>query len=217
PRVRETAAQGLGRDRRGSGAAALVAGAKQEPWPFVRRAELEALGAICPPAVGELFTRAVERDVEEVRRAALVGLARCKDARARDTLLHTLGRANEASTLRALAAALLGELGDHAAAPSMAAALSRQISESEADLSVEGVAGATLRALAHLGGPEAMSAAVALAKDTHHPFRRDAVDALGTLCDPGAGAATLRMLEAGPDLQLAAAARAATRRCAVRP
>ncbi len=217
PRVRETAAQGLGQDRDGGAAAALVAGAKQEPWPFVRRAELEALGTICAPGTGDLFARAVERDVEEVRRAALVGLARCKDARARDTLLHALGRRNEASTLRALAAGLLGELGDHAAAAPMAAALERQVSESEEDLSVEGVAGATLRALAHLGGPEATRVAVSLANDTHHPFRRDAVEALGTLCDAGAGAATLRTLEAGSDSQLAAAAQAAHRRCASRP
>src|SRR5207244_3293381 len=52
PRVRETAAQGLGQNHDAGATAALVAGAKQEPWPFVRRAELEALGSICPPGGG---------------------------------------------------------------------------------------------------------------------------------------------------------------------
>src|SRR6185295_7604257 len=157
-------------------ATALVDGAKQEPWPFVRRAELEALGRLCGPGTGDLFVRALARDVDEVRRAALVGLTRCKDPRARAMLLRTLGRRNEASTLRELSASLLGEIGDRAVAPDLAAALARQVNESEADLSVEGVAAASLRALAHLGGPEATTAAVTLAKDTRHPFQHTAVE-----------------------------------------
>jgi HEAT repeat protein len=214
PRVRETAAQGLGSNRDRDAVPALVAGAKQEPWPFVRRAELEALGQLCGKEAGDLLARAVERDVDEVRRAALVGLARCRDPRAPATLMHVLGRRNEASTLRELAAALIGEMGERSAAPGLAEALARQVNESEADLSVEGVAAATLRALAHLGGPEATAAAVTLAKDTRHPFQHTAVEALGMLCDPGAGAATLRELEAGKDVSLAAAAQNASKRCA---
>jgi HEAT repeat protein len=214
PRVRETAAQGLGANHDRAAVPALVAGAKQEPWPFVRRAELEALGQLCGPEAGDLLARAVERDVDEVRRAALVGLARCRDRRAPEMLMRVLGRRNEASTLRELAAALLGEAGDRAAAPGLAAALQRQVNESEADMSVEGVAAASLRALAHLGGPEATAAAVTLAKDPRHPFQHTAVEALGVLCDPGAGAATLRALEAGKDVSLAAAAQNASKRCA---
>jgi HEAT repeat protein len=216
PRVRETAAQGLGHNVDRAAEPALAAGAKQEPWPFVRRAELEALGRLCGPGTGDLLARAVERDVDDVRRAALVGLVRCKDPRARTLLMRTLGRRNEASTLRELAAALLGELGDPTVAPELAAALARQVNESEADLSVEGVAAASLRALARLGGPEATKAAVALATDTRHPFQHAAVEALGVLCDPTAGAATLRTLEAGKDSGLAAAAQNAQKRCASR-
>jgi HEAT repeat protein len=216
PRVRETAAQGLGGNHDRAAVPALVAGAKQEPWPFVRRAELEALGQLCGPAAGDLLARAVEKDVDEVRRAALVGLARCRDPRAPETLMRVLGRRNEASTLRELAAALIGEAGDRAAAPALAAALQRQVNESEADLSVEGVAAASLRALAHLGGPDATKAAVTLAKDTRHPFQHSAVEALGVICDPGAGAATLRALEAGKDVSLAAAAQNASKHCAPR-
>jgi HEAT repeat protein len=216
PRVRATAAEGLGQARDQAAGAALIAGAKQEPWPFVRRAELEALGRLCGPAAADLLVRAVDRDVAEVRRAALVGLSRCQDPRARPLLLRVLGRRNEASTVRELAAALLGELGDRAAAPAMASALMRQVSESEEDLSVEGVAETTLRSLARLGGPEATAAAVKLAKDKRHPFQASAVEALGLLCDPGAGAATLRELAAGPPGTLAVAAQNADKRCSGR-
>jgi HEAT repeat protein len=216
PRVRETAAQGLGHNVDRASEAALAAGAKQEPWPFVRRAQVEALGRLCGPGTGDLLVRALERDVNDVRRAALVGLVRCKDPRARELLLRTLGRRNEASTVRELAAALLGELGDRAAAPELAAALARQVNESEADLSVEGVAAASLRALARLGGPEATRSAVTLAKDARHPFRQPAVEALGTLCDPGAGAATLKELASGKDAGLAAAAQGSLERCSRR-
>jgi HEAT repeat protein len=216
PRVRETAAEGLGQDRDAGAGAALIVAAKQEPWPFVRRAELEALGHLCGAGAADLLVRAIERDVAEVRRAALVGLSRCQDPRAQTMLLRVLGRRNEASTLRELAAGLLGERGDRAAAPAMAAALGRQIDESEADLSVEGVAAMTLRALARLGGPEATAAAVKLATDTRHPYQSTAVEALGVLCDPGAGAATLRALAAGQVASLALAAQNADKRCAAR-
>jgi HEAT repeat protein len=216
PRVRETAAQGLGHNVDRASEGALAMGAKQEPWPFVRRAQIEALGRLCGPATGDLLVRAIERDVNDVRRAALVGLVRCKEPRARELLLRTLGRRNEASTVRELAAALLGELDDRSAAPELAAALARQVNESEADLSVEGVAAASLRALARLGGPEATKAAVTLAKDTRHPFRQPAVEALGVLCDPGVGAATLKELAGGKDAGLASAAQSALGRCASR-
>jgi len=213
PRVRETAALGLGRLGDTGAGPALIDSAKQEPWPFVRRSELEALGKLCVAGTGDLMIRAGERDVDEVRRAALVTLVRCKDPRSRKVLLRVLGRRNEGATVRELAAALLGELGDRGAAADVAAALRRLVNESEADIALEGVAASALRALARLGGPPAVSAAVALAGDTKHPFRQTAIEALGTLCDPGAGAATLRALEAGPDPALAAAAQNAAKRC----
>ena len=59
PRVRETAALALGQHNDAESAPALIAGAKQEPWPFVRRAELEALGHLCTPGAGDLMLRAV--------------------------------------------------------------------------------------------------------------------------------------------------------------
>jgi len=214
PRVRETAALGLGQHQDQSAGAPLIAGAKQEPWPFVRRAEVDALGRLCVPGGGDLMLRAVERDVDDVRRAALVGLARCRDPRGKTVLLQTLGRRNEAATLRELAAGLLGELGDKSAAPQVAAALKRLVVESEADLALEGVAASALRGLARLGGPEAVALAVTLADDKRHPLRQIAIEALGTLCDPSTGAATLRRLATAADANLSAAAQLAQRRCA---
>jgi HEAT repeat protein len=213
PRVRETAALGIGKQRDTAAAPALITGAKQEPWPFVRRAELEALGRLCAAGGGDLMIRATERDVDEVRRAALIGLARCKDPRARTIFLRTLKRHDENASLRSLSAGLIAETGDRGAAPEMAAALHDIISESEADIALEGVAMAVLRSLARLGGPEAVNAAVTLAGDNRHPFRPAAAEALGTLCDPGAGAAALRALAASGDPSLVEAAARAAKRC----
>ncbi len=214
PRVRETAALGLEKQGDTTAGGALITGAKQEPWPFVRRAELQALGRLCVAGGTDLMIRATERDVDEVRRAALIGLARCRDPRARAVFLHTLKQHDENASLRALAAGLLAQSGDRGAAPELAVALRAIVSESEADLALEGVAVAVLRALAHLGGPDAVNAAVTLAADRRHPFRAEAAEALGTLCDPGAGSAALRSLGAAGDPLLARAAERAQKRCA---
>jgi HEAT repeat protein len=213
PRVRETAALALGQQADAGASAVLIEGAKQEPWPFVRRAELEALGRLCTPGAGDLMVRAIARDVDEVRRAALVGLVHCKDGRARTVLLKTVTRVNEAATVRELAAALLGESGDHAAAPPLATALRGLVNEAEGDLALEGVAATALRALAHLGGPDAVGAAVTLAADRRHPYRSTAIEALGTMCDPVAGRATLRALASGAEPSLAVAAQNAEKHC----
>jgi len=214
PRVRETAALGLGRQRDGSAVDVLIAGAKQEPWPFVRRAELQALGRLCAARGDDLMIRATERDVDEVRRAALIGLARCKDPRARTIFVRTLKKHDENASLRALSAGLIAEAGDTGAAPAVADALHDIVSESEADMALEGVAIAVLRSLARLGGPDAVKAAVTLAGDKRHPFQAAAADALGTLCDSGAGSAALRALAGSGDASLVEAAARAQKRCA---
>ena len=187
PRVRETAALALGKQPRPGAGAVLIAGAKQEPWPFVRRAELEALGRLCVPGAADLMIRARSSETS-TRCAARPGRPRAlQGPRARNRAAAKLASDNEAATVRELAAALLGESGDQGAAPQLATALRGLVSESEADLALEGVAATTLRALARLGGPDARGAAVTLAVDKRHPFRSTAVEALGMLCDPGAG------------------------------
>ncbi len=82
PRVRETAAETLGRRGDKSSAKALIAGAKQEPWPRVRRAEIAALGQMCVAEGNPLLMRAFQRDLDDVRQAALVGIAHCYQAKA---------------------------------------------------------------------------------------------------------------------------------------
>jgi HEAT repeat protein len=109
PRVRETAAFGLGQKRDAASVPLLIRAAKREPWPFVRRAEIVALGQLCGRPAADLMLRAVSRDVAQIRQAALAGLVRCRDPRATKTLLTTLGRRSESSALRAQAAELLGE------------------------------------------------------------------------------------------------------------
>ncbi|HXU00728.1 MAG TPA: HEAT repeat domain-containing protein [Polyangia bacterium] len=213
PRVRETAALALGQHGDKESASALIAGAKQEPWPFVRRAELEALGHLCTAGSGDLMLRAVARDVDEVRRAGLVGMVRCKDKRTRTVLFKVLANQNEAATVRELAAALIGESGDPSAAGLLATTLRSLVNEAEADLALEGVAATALRALARLGGPDAVGAAVTMAGDKRHPYRAAAIESLSTLCDPVAGRATLRALATGNEPSLAVAAQNAEKHC----
>ena len=213
PRVRETAALALGQHGDKDSAGSLIAGAKQEPWPFVRRAEIEALGHLCSAGSNEIILRAIARDVDEVRRAALVSMVRCKDKRSRTVLFKVLANHTEAATVRELAAALIGESGDPSAAGLLATALRGLVNEAEADLALEGVAATALRALAHLGGPDAVGAAVTMAGDKRHPYRPAAIEALGTLCDPVAGRATLRALATGTEGSLAAAAQNAEKHC----
>jgi HEAT repeat protein len=213
PRVRETAALALAKLPEPDTGPLLIAAAKQEPWPFVRRAQLEALGRVCGPGAGDLMIRAIARDVPDVGRAGMMGLARCKDPRTTRVMLRILASHNETAPARELAANLLGESGDRSATPQLANTLHNLVSQSEADMALEGVAAATLRALARLGGPDALAAAVSLAADTRHPFRRPAVDALGLVCDPGVGRATVQSLTNDPDPGVAAAAASAARRC----
>jgi HEAT repeat protein len=211
PRVRETAALALGHRRDGGSAGRLVAAAKQEPWPFVRRAEVSALGAMC--AAGDLLVRAHERDVSEVRREALIGLARCRDGRAPTLLLRTLGRREEDPDLRALSARLLGTLGDRTLAPPFAQALARLRVEAQADLALEGVAVVAVQSLARVGGPDAVGAAVNLLADERPVFRKAAVEALGQLCDRSQGARAVEAATRDNDPTVAAAAAGAQRRC----
>jgi|GEM_PF-1308620 len=213
PRVRETAADGLGTRRDAAAEPLLIAGAKQEDWPLVRRAEVEALGRLCGLAGRDLLIRAIQKDVDDVRRAALVGLARCKDPRSASVLLQVVKARRVNGSLRELGAALLGELADARAAKPLADLLAGLVNEAEGDLAIEAVVVASLRALGRLGGPDAGAAAALLARDTRHPYRQLAIEALGQICDPTAGAAALAAVRAGADAPLAGAATAAELRC----
>ena len=219
PRVREAAALGLGLHRDRAAEPLLIKAAKAEPWPFVRRAHVEALARLCGAPARDLIVRAVYRDVDEVARAALAGLVRCRDPRAKSLLLATLKKHTASAPRRELSAALLGELGKprQAGQAELGAELARTlgalVNEAEGDLAIEGVAVATLRTLGVVGGPDAAAAAARLALDQRHPYQQAAIEVLGQLCDPGPGAVALGALRVDKNPALSATAAAAAERC----
>jgi HEAT repeat protein len=215
PRVRETAAEGLGITRNHASEPALIQAAKDEPWPFARRAQIEALSHLCGAPGRDLLVRAIERDVDEVRRAALAGLVRCGDPRSRPVVLSTLKDRRSSATLRELAANLVDEIGDRSDANALAEILVSLVNEAEADLAIEGVAVSALRSLGHLGGPQAARVAARLAVDGSHPYRQAAIEALGQICDGDIGAKALTRLRSDPDTGLAATAQASEQDCKI--
>jgi len=213
PRVRETAAEGLGAHRDAGAEPMLIAGAKQEDWPIVRRAEIEALGQLCGAAGRDLLVRAIERDVDDVRRAALVGLTRCHDKRAPGTLLQLARTRRMNPALRELAVSLVGEWGDPHVTDTLSEQIPSLVNEGEGDLAVEGITVAAIRALAHGGGPRSVSVLAALTRDAHHPYQQLAIETLGQLCDPGEGAAALAAARKLPDATLSESAATAEAHC----
>jgi HEAT repeat protein len=216
PRVRETAAESLGRKGDKSAAKAIIEGAKQEPWPQVRRAEIAALGELCVAEGNDLLIRAFQRDVEDVRQAALAGIARCYGVKATGTLLRTLGRLAESADMRSLAARLLGERKDPRTVPGLAEILARLLSESQADMSLEAVIADTAMALAAIRDDKAISALVGLLSDPRTSVQRIGVEALGVVCDPGTGAAALHKAAASKDEAVSIPATTAEANCRAR-
>ena len=213
PQVREIAVTELGRRGDRDSAQRIVAGAKQEPWPLVRRAEISALGGLCTPEGNELLARAFQRDAEDVRQAALTGLARCHQAKATGTLLRTLGRLPESADMRSLAARLLAERKEPRIVASLAEVLARLVTESQADMSLEAVVADTAMALATTPTEPAVAALTTLLADPRASVQRIAVDALGVVCDPGAGAAALRAAARSKDESVSIRAAAAGAHC----
>jgi HEAT repeat protein len=213
PRVRETAATALGRRRDKGSADLLVAGAKQEPWPSVRRAEVAALGELCTAAGNELIQRALKRDVDDVRQVALIGLAHCYGAKANQALLFMLGRQPESADMRSSAARLLGERKDPTTVPGLAEALTRLVGEAEADMSLQTVIADAAMALAAIRTPQAIAALAGLLAQPNVSVKRIGIDALGIVCDPTAGAAALRAAARDKDEAVSIPAATAEVRC----
>jgi HEAT repeat protein len=213
PRAREAAVLSLGQRHDQEMAPQIIDAAKQEPWPNVRRAQVMALGDLCVPDGNNLLLRAYEKDVEDIRMAALVGLAHCRDRRASALLVRVLGRLPESADMRSLAARLLADLKDPRTTAPMAAALKRLQKESQSDLSLEGTITETVMALAAMTGKDSVAAAVDLLTDSRPSLQKAAVQALGRLCDPGAGATALRAAAQSKDESVAVAAAMATEHC----
>jgi HEAT repeat protein len=213
PRAREAATLAIGQRHEEWMAATIIEAAKQEPWPVVRRAQITALGDLCVPEGNNLMLRAYQKDVQDVRMAALVGLARCHDRRASALLLHVLKRLPESADMRSLAARLLAEMKDPRTVGPMAAALKNLQTESQADLSLEGTVTETVMAIASIGGKEAVAAAAGLLTDSRASLQKAGVEALGKLCDPGAGAAALGAAAKSKDESVSIAAKMAADHC----
>ena len=213
PRVRETAAASLGHKNHKPSAKAIIAGAKQEPWPQVRRAEIAALGELCTAEGNELLIRAFQRDIAEIRQVALVGIAHCYQAKATGLLLRTLGRLAESADMRSLSARLLGERKDPKTVAGIAESLAHLLVESQADLSLEAVIADSAMALAALRTPEAIAALVGLFSDPRPSVQRIAVDALGVVCDPGLGSAALKTASMSKDEAISIPATSAAANC----
>jgi HEAT repeat protein len=216
PQVREIAAAGLGHKGDKESAKQIIARAKQEPWPLVRKAEIGALGELCTAEGNELLLRAFQRDVEDVRQAALSGIARCYQAKATGTLLRTLGRLAESADMRSLAARLLAERKDGRTVPGLAEVLRRLVTESQADLSLEAVISDTAMALAAIRTAPAITALANLLSDPRASVQRIAVDALAVVCDPGAGAAALHVAAGSKDESVSIRAATAEAHCLAR-
>ena len=213
PRAREAAVLSLGQRHDQEMAPQIIDAAKQEPWPSVRRAQVTALGDLCVPDGNNLLLRAYEKDVEDIRMAALVGLAHCRDRRASALLVRVLGRLPESADMRSLAARLLADMKDGRTTAPMAAALKRLQKESQSDLSLEGTVTETVMALATIGGKDSVAAAADLLTDSRPSLQKAAVQALGRLCDPGAGAAALRTAMHSKDESVAVTATMASEHC----
>jgi HEAT repeat protein len=213
PRAREAATLALGQRHDNSIAPEIIAAAKQEPWPGVRRAEVVALGDLCVPEGNNLLLRAYQKDVEDIRMAALVGLARCRDRRASALLVHVLKRLPESAEMRSLAARLLAEMKDQRTVRPMADVLKHLQAESQAEPSLEGTATETVMAIATIGGKDAVAAAAGLLADSRPSLQKAAVQALGKLCDPGPGAAALRTAAQSKDASISVAASMAAAHC----
>jgi HEAT repeat protein len=213
PRAREAAVLSLGQRHDQEMAPQIIDAAKQEPWPSVRRAQVMALGDLCVPDGNNLLLRAYEKDVDDIRMAALVGLAHCRDRRASALLVRVLGRLPESADMRSLAARLLADMKDPRTTAPMAAALKRLQEESQSDLSLEGTITETVMALAAIAGRDSVAAAADLLTDPRPSLQKAAVQALGRLCDPGAGAAALRTAAQSKDESVSVAATMAAQHC----
>jgi HEAT repeat protein len=115
--------------------------------------------------------------------------------------------------MRALAARLLGQRKDPRTVPGLVEILGRLLTESQADLSLEGVIAESAMALAGIRTAPAVAALISLLADTRPSVQRIAVEALGMVCDPETGAAALHQAAASKDEAVSIPAAAAEANC----
>jgi hypothetical protein len=184
-------------------------------WPMVRRAAAEALGLRCGESPKQALAGALNGDrVEEVRREALLALARCGPLPM--TLLGgVLKNPEQPVSVRELAAALLAKQGGPGAALLLAESVDAVLSDPASDERSASLAVACLRGLGRLkdGSRRVLEALGAASNEPLSPaVRAAAMDAVGRICPDGAGE-VLGRGKKDPDGLVQRAAREALDKC----
>ena len=195
-------------------------------WPLVRHAAADALGSRCVDgrsAASPSLLRAVAGegkqmngadDSEEVRRAALAALGRCREVPLA-ALAAVLSERRQPVSVRELAAALVARQAGGEAARALASALDDALADAARDESLVGLAVACTRALARTAD-RSRPVLLALGEAANEPLspsvRAAAMDTIGRLCPDGAAEA-LHKGERDPDATVVRAARSALERC----
>jgi HEAT repeat protein len=187
---------------------------QRDSWPMVRRAAAESLGRVCGPSTNALTT-AVEKDpAEEVRREALVALARCGPVPT--PLLARLLKSHEQPIgVRELAAVFLAKQGGPGVAVLLAEAVDDVLSDPAADERSASLAIACLRGLGKLkdGSRRVLEALGAASNEPlSGAVRAASMDAIGQICPEGAGDALKRGKD-DPDPMVRRAAKQALDKC----
>jgi HEAT repeat protein len=196
-------------------APSAVTALQKDAWPMVRRAAAETLGRHCGAATGAL-TAAVEKDAaEEVRREALVALSRCGPVPV-PLLAKILQTPEQPVAVRELAAALVAKQGGGPqAAKLLADTVIDVLNDPGADEQAASLAVACLRALGRLkdASRPVLEALGAAANEPLSPSVRAAsMEAIGSICPEGAGAA-LKKGGQDPDGMVRRAAQQALDKC----
>jgi HEAT repeat protein len=187
PRVRDAAAVALAARKAPLTVPALIETLKHDKWMFVRRDSAEALGAHCgADALGALHGAIESKEEDDdVRRAALAALVRCKDPQAVRVLTTVLAADSEDRHLREEACTLLGAAGDRAAVTTIGETIRKARSQG-GDWTALGVA--CTRALGNFVEGEKTLLEL-LADGAQPPLQIAAAEALGKSCTPAGKAA----------------------------
>jgi hypothetical protein len=211
PRVREVAARWLGRHGPGNSGAQLLSAFQSERWPFVRVGLVAAMGQRCPAKASQTLAVSTRSDSADERRAALVAMSSCQPVDARPLFFATLESNAEVSSVRSVAARLIGEIGSAADAVRLDGVLGTLAASGRPEL--DSVVGEALASLVRLDRNRALPRALSLVAEKRIGLKRVSIESLGALCDPGAGALALKSAAAGADGWLASSARTAISRC----
>ena len=128
-------------------------------------------------------------------------------------MLRILASHNMTASSRELAANLLAASGDRAATPQLANTLHTLVSQSEADLALEGVAVAALQRPGAPRGPGRPLGRRRARRRHPPPLPSPGPRRAGRPCDPGVGRATLQTFASDRDPSLSTSAQAAAKRC----